>query len=102
MTLTASSDFSSLLEMVMDEKIKEFIAEGKSWYDLLRVGRYTDPTGGINFITEFFIPYVINYNGTASENKVKATLLDKNAWYLPVNETEMTRNPKLKQNPYYE
>ena len=101
-TLTASSDFSSLLEMVMDEKIKEFIAEGKSWYDLLRVGRYTDPTGGINFITEFFIPYVINYNGTASENKVKATLLDKNAWYLPVNETEMTRNPKLKQNPYYE
>ena len=76
--------------------------EGKSWYDLLRVGRYTDPTGGINFITEFFIPYVINYNGTASENKVKATLLDKNAWYLPVNETEMTRNPKLKQNPYYE
>ena len=98
----ASSDFSTLLGAVMDEKIKEFIAEGKTWYDLLRIGRYTDPTGGVNFTSEFFIPYVINYNETAGENKIKATLLDKNAWYLPVNETEITRNPQLKQNPYYE
>ena len=80
----------------------EFVGEGKAWYDLLRVGRYVDPTGDINFIQTFFIPKVITYNETAGENKIKSTLMDKNAWYLPVNEDEIKRNPNLVQNKYYE
>lgn len=101
-TATGASGIVELLELVITERIMEHVAEGKAWYDLLRVGRYTDPTGSLNFINTFFIPKVINYNETASENKIKSTLLDKNAWYLPVHQQEIERNPNLVQNPYYE
>lgn len=99
---TENSNFIELMEALLNERIMEFIAEGKAWYNLLRVGRYTDPNGDINFINTFFIPKVINYNETAGESKIKSTLMDKNAWYLPINETEIERNPNLKQNKYYE
>ena len=101
-TATANSSLVELLELVISERIMEFVGEGKAWYDLLRVGRYVDPTGDINFIQTFFIPKVITYNETAGENKIKSTLMDKNAWYLPVNEDEIKRNPNLVQNKYYE
>ena len=101
-TATANSSLVELLELVISERIMEFVGEGKAWYDLLRIGRYTDPTEGINFVQTFFIPKVINYNETAGESKIKSTLLDQNAWYLPVNEDEIKRNPNLVQNKYYE
>lgn len=98
----ATSGLTSILDAILDERIMEFIAEGKAWYDMLRMGRYTDASGAINFINDIFIEYVVNYNQTAGESKIKSTLLDKNAWYLPINEDELTRNPALVQNPYYE
>ena len=101
-TATPNSNLVELLELVITERIMEFVGEGKAWYDLLRIGRYTDPTGGINFVQTFFIPKVINYNETAGESKIKSTLLDQNAWYLPVNDSEIIRNPNLVQNKYYE
>ncbi len=97
-----TSGLVDLLNAVIHERIMEFVAEGKAWYDLLRVGRYKDASGGVNFVNDFFIVNVINYNETAGESRVKSTLLDENAWYLPVNEDEITRNKALVQNPYYE
>ncbi len=97
-----ASGLVDLLNAVIDERIMEFVAEGKAWYDLLRVGRYKDASGGVNFVNDFFIVNVINYNETAGESRVKSTLLDENAWYLPINEDEITRNKALVQNPYYE
>ncbi len=97
-----TSGLVDLLNAIIDERIMEFVAEGKAWYDLLRVGRYKDATGGVNFVNDFFINNVITYNETAGSNRIKSTLLDENAWYLPVNEDEITRNKALVQNPYYE
>ena len=99
---TESSDFGTLFEAVMTEEIMEFVGEGKAWYDMLRWGRYTDPTGSVNFVDDYFIPSVIKYNTSAKEAQIKSVLLDKNAWYLPVNYTELSNNPKLVQNPYYQ
>lgn len=101
-TTGVSSGLTSLLDAILHEQIMEFIAEGKTWYNMLRIGRFNDPTGSVNFINDLFIANVTNYNETAGESKIKSTLLDKNAWYLPVNESELTRNKALKQNPYYE
>lgn len=99
---TENSGFDVLFEAVMNEEIMEFIGEGKAWYDMLRWGRYTDPTGSINFANDYFIPSVIKYNTTSGEARIKSVLLDKNGWYLPVNYTELSNNPKLVQNPYYQ
>lgn len=101
-TAGPTSGLSDILQAIVHENIHEFIGEGRAWYDLLRVGRYTDPTGATNFVTEFFINNVVNYNLTASESKIRSVLLDKNAWYLPVNDDEILHNDKLVQNPYYE
>ena len=97
-----TSDLATILDIIINERLMEFVGEGKAWYDLLRVGRYTDPNGEINFINDFLISNVVTHNTTAGENTIKSTLSDKNAWYLPVSETEITRNPALIQNKYYE
>lgn len=101
-TTSPNSSLSDLLNAVIHENIMEFIGEGRAWYDLLRVGRYKDPSGAIDFKTDFFINNVITYNGTAGESKIRSVLLDEDAWYLPVNDEEILHNDKLIQNPYYE
>ena len=102
LNLTSSSTLTELVDALLYERLLEFVAEGKAWYDLLRMGRYTDPAGNIDFVQDVFITNVQKYNAIAGGSKIKSTLLDKNAWYLPINETEITRNPLLVQNPYYE
>lgn len=91
-----------LLDDVLQERLKELCGEGKAWYDLLRIGRYVDPKGEVDFVRDFLINNVVYYNLVAGESKVRSTLLDSNAWYLPVNEEEISRNDKLVQNPYYD
>ena len=100
-TVGPTSSLSDILQAIIHENIHEFIGEGRAWYDLLRVGRYTDPSGATNFVNEFLINNVVSYSA-ANESKIRSVLLDKNAWYLPVNDDEILHNDKLVQNPYYE
>ncbi len=79
----------------------EIVGEGKDWYDLLRVGRYKDPAGVVNFKKDFLIEYVTKYNGEASEAWINSVLNDENAWYLPISDSEVKVNQLLEQNPYY-
>lgn len=95
-------DFKTLMDYVIYERLMEFVGEGKAWYDLLRVGRYKDPSGTINFVKDFLIENVSKYNQEARETWISSVLSDENAWYLPVYYNEITVNPLLVQNPYYE
>ena len=101
-TVSPSSGLSAIMNAIIHENIMEFIGEGRAWYDLLRVGRYKDPSGTVDFTSEFFINNVSTYNETAGGSKIRSVLLDENAWYLPVNDEEILHNDKLVQNPYYE
>lgn len=96
-----NTDFKEIMDDILYEELMEFVGEGKAWYDLLRVGRYTDPTGVINFKRDFLIEYVVKYNSQASETWINSVLSDENAWYLPVSDNEIKTNGKLVQNPYY-
>lgn len=101
-TTSASAGLFDLMNQLILERLKEFCGEGKAWYDLLRIGSYNDPSGAINFAKDFLIENVAVYNEVAKPSKVRSVLLDRNAWYLPIYETEIVRNPNLVQNAFYD
>ena len=78
----------------------ELAGEGKAWYDMLRMGRYSDPSGQVDF-KSLFIDNVVTYNKGANESWLRSTLSNENAWYLPINSNEISANDLLEQNPYY-
>lgn len=99
--LNSQSSLTDLMQKgILHERLMELAGEGKAWYDMLRMGRYKDPSGQTKF-KELFIQNVVSYNKRANESWIRAVLSDENAWYLPVNASEISANELLEQNPYY-
>ena len=92
------TDEKSLLEAVMHEREMEFLAEGKRWYDLLRIARYDHGDG---VYKQWFVDEVVEGNQTTKDEWIRSVLLDENAWYMPIPYSEIEINPELVQNPYY-
>ena len=86
---------------ILHERLMELAGEGKAWYDMLRMGRYTDPNGECDF-KQLFVNNVLKYNQNSSESWIRSVLSNPDAWYLPINATEISTNPLLEQNPYYQ
>lgn len=85
------------LEIVLQERMIEFIGEGKIWYDMLRMGR----SNNNRYKQGLLIDQVIEYNTVTSESWLRSVLTSDNALFLPIMSTEIESNPKLIQNPYY-
>ena len=92
-------DQRGVLDIIMDERGIEFYAEGKRWFDLLRVGLRDDAS--------LYKDWLLN-KCTEDLNSVETALvkskMNKNipdSWYLPVNSDELSENPLLIQNPAY-
>lgn len=100
-TFNESTDFFTLMDYILYERLMEFAGEGKAWYDLLRLGHYTSTDGTVDFKNYFLINNVIDYNKQASESWIRSVLSDENAWYLPIYSEEINNNSLLIQNPYY-
>ena len=92
------SDELTMLQAVLHEWEMEFLAEGKHWYDLLRLARYDHGDGSYR---ELFVSEVVEGNQTTKDEWIRSVLQDQNAWYLPIPYSEIQVNPELKQNPYY-
>jgi hypothetical protein len=78
--------------LVLRERQRELMFEGKRWYDLMRVARRENSVTTINS----FVNHKVSGNGAA----VSALVMD--ALYMPIALSELQVNPNLKQNPYYE
>ena len=86
-----------LLNALLEERDLEFAAEGKRWYDLLRLGRQQ------NFkYKSQFIDLVMTNNTTANRKWLSSTLSNYDAWFLPIPEWDIQTNKLLVQNPYYD
>lgn len=86
-----------LLTALLEERDIEFAAEGKRWYDLLRLGRQQ------NFqYRSQFVDLVMSNNTTANRTWLNSVLTDDDAWFLPIPEWDMNTNNQLVQNPYYD
>lgn len=90
-------DFKNSLDdmrgLVMDERHRELMFEGKRWYDLVRMARRTGSTKELaKTVTK---KQVTNISG------IQIRLADHNALYMPYSKSELKVNPYLKQNPAY-
>lgn len=94
---TSAVSQDKMLEYVLDERDLEFASEGKRWYDLLRFGRSQNYK-----YKSLFINTIVANNSTVSTGWIRSVLENTNAWYLPIHQDEIDRNPMLKQNPYYD
>ena len=98
--VNSHSSLSVLIQKgILHERLMELAGEGKAWYDMLRMARYKDPAGQLDF-KALFINNVVTYNRT-KESWKRSALSNENAWYLPVSASEISANDLLEQNPYY-
>lgn len=91
-----SSEQLGMIQVLIEERQREFFAEGKNWFDLLRIGIRTNPG-----FKDLFIEGVLQVASASNSAMIRAILQDQDAWYLPVHTDELTTNKLLVQNPYY-
>jgi len=86
--------------LVLDERQREFMFEGKRWFDLVRMARREDRNAGAPNNHPNMLNYVLRkyqFNGDIVRSKLRYT----DALYLPISWKELTANPALVQNPFY-
>jgi hypothetical protein len=81
-------------KLVLRERQRELLFEGKRWFDLMRRARRV---GTVAPLLEFVSEKFSEGSGTQINSN---SILD--ALYLPVHQKDLDANPELKQNPYYE
>ena len=95
-TLKASdyTDSQAAMEqLVLEERQREFLFEGKRWFDLVRFARRDgNNTRLVDLATRKLLENV---------NAIKIKLADPNIIYFPYYRNELKVNPLLKQNPAF-
>jgi starch-binding outer membrane protein, SusD/RagB family len=81
-----------LEKLVLRERQRELLFEGKRWFDLVRLANREKSTATLN-------DFVDKKASTMSTSLGVPVL---NALYMPIAQSELEANGKLKQNPYYE
>ena len=87
----------AMRELILDERQREFMFEGKRYFDLLRAIK-KDPSRMQLIVSTYLIPKYITLDQATVSSKMK----DLDALYMPINEGELKANHQLKQNPFYE
>lgn len=78
-------------KLVLRERQRELMFEGKRWFDLVRQARREGSTTTLN--------QLVGYKNPGSTLMLGAMVLD--AMYMPISRRELEANPNLVQNPYY-
>lgn len=92
------SSQEQIRNLVFDERQREFLFEGKRYFDLVRrMRREGTPT---QTITTYLMNKYIAMN--LDRNTVMSKINDVDAIYMPINSEELRVNTLLKQNRFYE
>ena len=82
----------SVMELlVLRERQRELLFEGKRWFDLMRLARRTNNASAV---LTYVSPKIQGVGAT------KMSIMD--ALYMPVPQSDIDINPNLKQNPFYD
>lgn len=88
------NDKDKMEKLVLVERQRELMFEGKRWFDLMRMARRD---GKPNRLVETVIRKL-----TENQSVVSSKMKVMDALYFPINEDELSANKNLKQNPFYE
>ena len=87
------SSQSAMESLVLRERQRELMFEGKRWFDLVRLARRrNDATAILAYISPKL----------AGDNMQMNKLSVMDGLYMPVIQSEIEINPNIKQNPFYE
>lgn len=89
------SQQATMRNLVFDERQREFLFEGKRYFDLLRRARREGTTQNI------VQTYLMRKYSTLDQTTVTTRLSSIDALYMPINKDELKLNSLLKQNPFY-
>jgi starch-binding outer membrane protein, SusD/RagB family len=95
-TVLPSESQSDMLDLLLKERQREFFAEGKSWFDILRVAQHENYKYKNKLIEQ-----VLQVSSSSNQAIIRSKLMDVNSWYLPIYTDEINVNTLLVQNPYY-
>lgn len=83
--------------LILNERGREFLAEGKRWFELVRFAsrdNFANP--------ELLIERIVqSYSGTF-QMIIRPRITNPESWYLPLNADALSSNPNLIQNSYYQ
>lgn len=82
---------------ILQERAREFMFEGKRWYDVLRYVKKN------NYANIAYLQDLVS--GTVPASSVRtaqAKMLDHNSHYFPISIYEIQTNTNLVQNPFYQ
>lgn len=85
---------ATMEDLVLNERQRELMFEGKRWFDLVRMARRQ----GTN---DALITHVIKKQ-KSNTNAIRIKLGTADGLYFPYSENELKLNPELKQNPAYD
>ena len=84
---------AAMEDLLLEERQREFLYEGKRWFDLVRFARRDgENTRLVNLASRKYLENV---------NALKIKLADPNIIYFPYAKSELKVNPLLEQNPAF-
>lgn len=86
------TNINDMEHLVLRERQRELMFEGKRWFDLVRWAKREGSTGTLNTF--------LMYKNPGSTSSAGAPVLD--AMYMPISRRELEANKSLVQNPYYQ
>ena len=97
MPFVEETDKERLRQELLDERGREFLFEGKRWFDLLRAAKRD------NFEKkQIIIDMILSGADIKQQAILRTRVYDTLSYYLPIPEHELIYNQNLKQNPYYD
>jgi hypothetical protein len=90
-------DLELLRQELLDERGREFLFEGKRWFDLLRAAKRN------HFAKkDIIIDMILSGADIKQQAILRTRVYDTLSYYLPIPERELIYNQNLEQNPYYD
>jgi len=91
---TSANDIDNAILL---ERAREFLGEGKRWFELLRFASRD------NFAhPEILIEKIVQSYSSIEQLLIRPRLTNPESWFFPLNADALAANPNLIQNPYYD
>jgi hypothetical protein len=97
MPYTDNNDKELLRKELLNERGREFMFEGKRWFDFLRAAKRDGFAR-----KDIIIDMILSGADVQQQAILRTRVFDTLSYYLPIPERELNYNQNLEQNPYYE